>query len=466
MKKYILIVAFLFTPFIYSQDDIQTRLDNLEQTVLDLEIKSLFSKILFSGELTTNFSRENLKNYATAPTKRSNTLVSNTIKLNANSNIGKRIKVFTSLESSFFFGENLAESSPPSSSLLNERDGDHLRVTKAYFDYHLIPKSLITSLGRLPTTDGPPAHFYSLEDRLGTYALLTYSIPIDGAAVSWNISHTLDMKDSLIGRLIWGKGSKVNRDFPAAGLNASKFAATSSQLAEDNKYKSIMLEYSSKRFGFLSNDINFISHYIKGSLGRFAPYQLRGLAAGDYHLYEISYTDDELFSFDLYSMHLDMQNIFRTNFDFYLTHKITKLKSSGEAVATLIDDPDPTDSFGLGDKSPNIPSKFLGDTDKLTGYSTLLGARYKFTSNFALGAEYLKSTKGTLPTTSFTQAKTNIYNIIGKAYHTYITKTFFAKKVITRLGYTNSLSDFTISSSFASSTQRAESVYALITLKF
>ncbi len=480
MKIYTILITLIFSNITFAQADVQQRLDQLEQTVLDLEIKSLFNKILFSGELTTNFSRENISHHSTTPTKRTNTLISNTFRLNANSNIGKRFKIFTGIESSFFFGESLAESRAPDYSLLTQQDGDHLRVVKAYFDYHIIPKEIVASLGRLPTTDGPPAHFYSLEDRLGTYAMLTYSVPVDGAAISWNISKTLDLSDTLIVRAIWGEGERTNRTDPPLGLPAGQTIAFSGKQAQDDKYKSFMLEYGTKKLDPITSQLNFIAHFVKGSLGRFAARTQRGLAQGDLNVYEIAPTEDEVADFEIFSFHTDMTNLFGTSLDFYLTHKITKQKTSGGFTATVIEDNNTSDGFtatviednntsdglNIGDTVTGFPISFLGNTDRITGRSILLGTRYKFTQSLAIGGEYIKTTNGTLPTTSFTQAKTDMYNTIGQSYHAYMAKTFFNKKVITRFGYTNSLSEYELSLQYTESNKRAESVYGLITLKF
>jgi hypothetical protein len=467
MKNYILILSFIFSQSVLSQTDVEKRLNQLEQTVLDLEIKSLFNKILFSGELTTNFSRNNIVDYNTAPEKRTDTLISNTLQLNANSNIGKRFKIYTSLEASFYFGENLGVNSASSTnSLSTQVDGDHIRVTKAYFDYHLIPRSVIASLGRLATTDGPPAHFYSLEDRLGTYASIAYSVPVDGAALSWNMSKTFNFKDDVIFRAIYGEGQRVNRFNAAVGVDPGTASIFDGKLAKDDNYSSALVEYNTKRASFLTKDLNFIVHYIYGTIGSSPSAETRGLGvvSGDRNIYEYNISDDEFFKFDLISFHTDLTDVFGTNLDFYGTHVITKLRSKGEVTVTLVEDHMGGALGAAGTQLSSTP--FLGDTDRAIGRKTLVGTRYKFSPSFALGAEYLHATKGSLPTTSFTQAKTNIYNVIGKVYHTFLTKTFNNKKVITRFGYSNALNEYIVNTVYAKTNQRDQSVYGLITLKF
>ena len=48
------------------------------------------------------------------------------------------------------------------------------------------------------------------------------------------------------------------------------------------------------------------------------------------------------------------------------------------------------------------------------GGSTLVGSRYKFDDSFAVGAEYLFTSHGSIPTTFWTKSKLDIYSSYGK----------------------------------------------------
>lgn len=464
ISKIALIISSLLAFNSYASND--ERLNALEQSVLDLEIKSLFNKINFSGDLLTSGVYTDSEQNTSGLAKTNRSLIVNNLQLHATSIIGKRFKIFTTLEASYYHGEGLIDSSAPSHFINEEIDGDHIRVSRAYFDFHIFEKELVFSLGRFPTTNGPPSHMYYLEERMGTYPLMAYSVPVDASALTWNVKKTFNLKDSLSVRLITGKAHRGSRTAADSGGSAPIASNLANKKPQDDSVLSAMLEYGTRELPFGGKALNFIFQYIKGHLGASSPslvtaqgvgYALKPLGVTD-EFYQLSINGDELASFDIYNAYFELLDTFGTNLDFYVNYKYSNIKNEANFQLTSL-----SETSKYGDTGSGL---FGAKGTRTHGSSTLLGARYKFTNSFAAGAEYFFASHGSMPTTFWTKNKLDIYSTYGKTWHAYLAKTFYNQSVTTGFGVAKTDHNYEFTTGYIATQRKTNKAYAFINLKF
>ncbi len=191
-------------------DSVDT-LDSLDSRVSDLEIRKIMERVKLGMEFSTFafYSRSEQTTFA----KKANFSNSNRLDLLFSSDISEDLSFYGDLRSFFYFNERLIKSTPGDSNIANQTGlGSIVQVLKAYFDYRLFNNTLIFSAGRLPTTDGPPVHFSSAVQRRGTYPISSFSLPMDGLALTWNIDRTFSSNNKIISRTIFSPSSVIATD--------------------------------------------------------------------------------------------------------------------------------------------------------------------------------------------------------------------------------------------------------------
>jgi len=446
-----------------NNEELSKKIEQLEKDVLDLQISSMLSKVMISGEFFNTISKvDTFNNPQGKKNRHQENFVGNLI-LNVNSSIGSDVQFYTSLYSSFFYGSSVFSPDYSTGQITDSTVGYSLNVIKAYIDYKIWNERIILSLGRMPTVYGPPSHLYDLTKRTGTYPLIGFSVPFDGGAITWNLKQTFLLKDDLDTRFIFAVVNKGN----AADLDSGKVAEYGTdRLAENTYIYSYMLDYGTKRFPNISSDGRFILQGYYGKLKTFPALRTRGLLdselPGDHDLYEVYASQDDLL--DMYGLivHLEMSDVFKLPVDAYITYKRNWITSHANVLWRIVDD-------GQGGGA-------LGDSGSLGGYfvngkeagdSILAGGLYKISSKIGVGGEYLFASAGSMDSTYYTKTTTKFYNIVGDGYHLYYTQSLKADRMNYRLGYMNALSKKELAGFIqANNNKRAITYYAHLGLRF
>jgi hypothetical protein len=431
--------------------ELEERIEYLENQVTDLEINSLLNKIKWSGDFSTQYDYYNSKNSAPKellferPRKRIFGLWSNELFLNANANVHKRIGIYTSLRSAFYYNESLLNSRDVQDSLVDSKTTSYIQVNKAYADIDLVSsKSLIFSIGRLPTTSGPPVHFYSDKRRMGTYPLVAYSVPLDGLALTWNSQYTFGLKDDLVFRFIYTPTSIADYSNPAFGVQGSS-TKNYSDLINGSEIYHLMAEYRTKRAKW-TDDFSLIGQALRYTQGRIIPFETRAVlnaqtleqSSGtiqDTNLYEVYSDNEKLLSVKSFNLHIEGDGLFGSGLGLYASYKRSHIERKGTLKIVVLEDNVNDQASSTVGNVTDIGGYILGGDKSEWGGTRLLGARYRFNDKFSLGAEHIHGTYGSIPTIFQPYAVQGFYNTVGTGFHNYVNWNVFGETMKLRFGY-------------------------------
>lgn len=280
-----------------------------------------------------------------------------------------------------------------------------LVLEKAYLDMS-IPNSYFTvSLGRLPTADGAPTHYWDGRARMGTYPLLSYGAILDGAAITYKMDEFMPEGHKLAARVVYSPFSSINIDAQGSPYqippthNGSVGGGNIGTFAD---FFTLQLDYATGNLGFAEN-FGLILQYNKLS-----PLNVPSQTAAD----------NLRFGLQSSSATVEFNGIAGTPLDFLVSHLMTDLHSEGLYTVA------PGVSLGFGTAT---------DDDKVKGSMTLVSSRYRLGS-WILGLEYGHGTKGLLFAGATAEDITNMYGTPGDLYHGYVTKKF-TDTLSLRLGY-------------------------------
>lgn len=438
---------------ISTQANTNDRINKLEDKVLDLEINSLLSKILLSGTFRNSIEHYKTKNNMNGPNRNNSNVLISDLELNFASSLGDRVKFFSTLQASFLYGDKVFIGNAPSYMTDEQIDGDSMRIIKAYADLSILPQLLTFSIGRLPTIKGPPAEYYVMDERLGTYPALAYSVPFDGLALSWDIGNTFGLEDRLTFRTVYALNSKNSRSAPWDGKDSISVTGNSGKIAQEDRFYTMMVDYSGSYKKVVSK-MNLIAQYYEGTLGRAAVTRSHGLNNDTVNFYDMYSDDKNLGRVRGLVSHVDFKNILNSKFDFYTTYAKYWYKKLGDISAKIV-----------GTNTINSLGGYLYSEDE-QGHRLLLGLRYNINELTSVGGEYIESSKGALPSARFSIKKTDFYSFIGTGYHTYVSRHLYNNKVHILLGHYYSNYSNELNIKYVESDKRISNIYSLLTLKF
>ncbi len=437
----------------------------IEERMIDLEIKQLSSKILWSGEFINSIDYYNYTKEEPTDTKKVHTLMQSVFKLHNAMNILKGAHFYSTLKAGYPYNNNIFNTTDIQDSSIIKNKGSFIEVEKAYADITLISQELIFSIGRLPTIEGPPTHLYSTGVRQGTYPILSFSMPIDGIAITWKTRDTFKLKDKLSITYLAAPFSQANTSYPWDGNDSSKY---NNLIAKAGFLHILMTEYGTKRVPYIEY-MSFIFQTYEFSLGRpRAISDVTGPINPDYsddnNQYELSSLHEKLIDVHGIVAYTELNNIFNLNIDLYANYKYNYIKSKGQIKATVSEDNNGIPDLNFGD-SFNIGGYLIdGET---SGNSYLLGIRYTFNVKYHIGYEYLMSPFLTLPTSIHLQHNSDFYNTVGNGNHTYFTYTNNGGALTMRFGYMKAVNDYQFKlMKYYKAKYEIKNVYALLTLKF
>lgn len=276
-------------------------------------------------------------------------------------------------------------------------------LEKAYLDMSIPDTNFTVSLGRLPTADGAPTHYWDGRARLGTYPLLSYGAVLDGVAVTYNLDQYMPEGHKLAARAIYSPFSSINIDSQGTPNQVPPTHNTDVGGSTTNPIKdfyTLQLDYATSNAGFSDNLGVIVQHNVLSALNM-------PISA--------SPTSDLRFSLQSTNVTAEMNGIAGLPLDILLSHLMTEVHSQGTVVGA---------GYGFGTSL---------DDDKIRGSMSLISTRYRLGS-WLLGLEYGHGTKGLLFAGGTAEDLTNMYGTPGDLYHGYVTKKF-TDTLSLRLGY-------------------------------
>lgn len=444
MKNLTYILIFLSPLICYGEQKdfkaLESRVEELENSILDLELNQASSKFSLSGDFGINYDNYQSDGWTSNPKNRSVNSTNVVFELNANVKVSKRLSFYSSLYSSFYMNNNTVEVGPVLETGRPLGGTTFLRLNKAYLDYKIIPGSLVLSAGRLPTTDGPPEHLKDGDKRRGTYNSLSYSLPFDGFALTYKgDSSNKEHHYSLRG--IFNPGNVVPNTELHGGAEKGKEASVRGQISKPESFYFATFEYQTKAFRFvdkLTILLNYASFSLSGPKEQVSRGVLDANKAGDRNVYRLSHPEDTAYSAQNYVAYLELKSLFKSRFDFYTSFKHTNARKRGNIIATIIEDNE-GGALGAQGSTFNLGG-FLTNTD-ISASQQLHGIRFRLNDSLLTGLEYVNTNIGTTPSNFYNRRNTSLYSWMGKGYHSYVTLLFPTQSSSLRIGYVNFLRD-------------------------
>lgn len=330
--------------------------------------------------------------------------------------------------------KNWGDSDISSTALYNDMNRAHrpgtsgMKLDRAYIDW--VPDFILpiaVTIGRHPSTEGPPVEYKENRQRQSTYPSLLFDAENDGIVVTLGLERYTGLKNSGW-RFAYGKGYHSDDD------DSSNFSFFDDDNAGDTDMYATFLE---SEIPGLKNSLVVLSYahmtdLPSSFLGEDAPVSL-----GD---------------MDLYGVHLQASSLLESNFDLFLSWAGNRTDGAGESVdySAVFGAPPGTVTMGL--LSPD------GEDDR-SGSSIYAGVRYTVPytplKNPKIGFEYNHGSKYWM---SMTMASTEMFNKLatrGDAYELYYIQPV-NENLFFRVGYTMINYDYTGSGSHLGQPQETD----------
>lgn len=371
MKKF-MTMAFAASALVSGATSAQT----LEERVEELEMSRDLNIFSFSGQLENRvdvYSSKDKKN--TVSTKNTNkNLWATYFKLNMEAKPSDRLSFYGRLAMSKSWNDFAARGgssiATDSGSGGRDRAGTKLFVERAFMNYK-ITDSLVYTIGRMPTVDGPPYHFSAGTARSGAYPMLSYGSILDGMALTYGLK-TGDAGVLNI-RAIYTPTAFIDKS--ADMTDSNSVDSNGRKITNTENMFSLMLDYEGKATKAYKG-LNLIAQYMTGTLFLDATNEIcyTGSGAGipDTVCPGISTPSSSLrFDVDTLIAYAEMNGVGKTGLDLSLTWKKSSVTSSG-GLATL------------GGVFTSNTTETKSDDNVL-----LFSTAYNFSSKYRIGYEYI-----------------------------------------------------------------------------
>ncbi len=429
------------------QDDVNNIYDTLDQ----VETKTLKDRINFGGEYRLrydSFKFEDLvvTDYATGTqttrkTEHKDNLWTNRFRLNMDANISKSLKFHGRMAVYHAWGDH------DTNSVTNvHNDGnfstylgdDGLKLDRFYIDWipQGLPIPLAITVGRHPSTEGPPVEFKENRKRQSTYPALFFDGETDGVVATLGLENLTGLKNGGL-RLAYGK--VYNSD-----LNSSSNGIIDHKATDDSDIGAVFLE---SQIPGVENSLMVLSYAHVFDMPA-------NLTEGS--IYDAITLGD----MDFYGLHVQAANILKTGLDAY--------------VSGSINVSDPEDNSAYGGTMPSMLTN--GDDESNTGWAVLAGLRYEIPSqilnNPKLGFEYNHGSRYHITLTSGANDTFNKLTARGDAFELYYIQPV-SRNLFFRLGYTYITYDYSNSGSVAFKPEKydtldptVQNIYMLMDVRF
>ncbi len=281
----------------------------------------------------------------------------------------------------------------------------NVTLETGYLDIKFPSLSSVLSIGRIPTSDGPPAHYWDGLDRQGTYPLLAFGGTLDAIAWSVNLASLMPQNQSLSVRLIAAPFSDLNlggSGIPAYMRSPNQDTLTGLGVQTTKQHYNLNADYSVKNLSYVDS-INLI-------------YQLNYIDQLNYSSSTGSGSTLSVNNRNIQSVYLDFNNILQSNVYLALAHLWTGFDSKGLASA------------GKGYATSKAE-------DTITGSFSLASASYRL-SNWIFGYEYGSGTEGVIYGGNNLEDLSKMYGFPGTLNHAYVTYRFYGSAAFRVGSYT------------------------------
>lgn len=186
-------------------ESVDSRLDKLEDRLLEVEIQKQLNKVAFSGTFVNRFEYYNSKHSVPGTPAVSDTLklFSTYFALNIDATVTDKITLYSTVAMSKFWNQDGRNEAPGYWSASEQGSfaykGSTPMFDRAYMTYRFdIPMTF--SIGRMSTNNGLPANQLDGFPRQGTYPRFSFNAIFDGAALTYDFSsllpkdHTLNVR--------------------------------------------------------------------------------------------------------------------------------------------------------------------------------------------------------------------------------------------------------------------------------
>lgn len=426
--KFILLIVLMLSGVASAAE--KSVLREVDERLTNLELYQSINQIQFDLQLNNYFGIFKVKDRRPAQVasdysgvdEDQRTRMNSQVRLSANANISNELFIYSQFESNFQANSEFNTNNTPSSNTTFQRRGTGVFVRRAYFDYHF-SDHFSFSMGRLPTTNGPPQNVRNNLSRSGTYPLGSFSIPLDGVAIT--SGYQMGENNQLILRTIYVPGGLRADDEDQTYTSYQVMSsATASKLARDHEGITQMLEVRNN--SGLWEKALFIAQASLFSFGAFKDAYFdnidtqSGLAAGRYR---ISSDRATLSTLKVFSSYFQFDRPFYLPLTFYLSHSYTKLDRKGSLQVASASSPYTTlQSYG-----------FLSD-ENVSGNRWITGINFHPSDDYFFGLEYMDTSKFSVPTSSYTDELTSFVDENGTDYHLYCGRPFMNARSVMRIG--------------------------------
>jgi hypothetical protein len=355
--------------------------------------------------------------------------------LNVGSSISNTVKFYSRLTVSKFFNiyQQQGTSTGVSSSISTPNNylSDQIWLTRAYADWAMTP-SIIFSIGRLPTTDGPPANFPDGRSRMGTYPSVSYNNFIDGLALTYKGDSWMPQDQKIAFRFAYTPVSNLNLGGAATGQGyyrapwiGSGQGGLGAQSSTSMDAYAAQIDYDSGNTSWTENTNIILQYFQTGPFRTNNTAPTSGTNNGD--------PTDLGLSINMATAEVEFDGLFHTGLDLSVSYNYSNVYTSGtEYLPMLVSGTSssiplntyayvPYGGFGC---APNMSTGGLGCTTTYSGGETLISARYKVLAKAYAGAEFVTADPSNFYFAAGDDTLSGFYGTKGQGYHLYWTQMF------------------------------------------
>lgn len=340
-------------------------INNIYDTLDKVETKTVKDRVNFGGELRVRYDSYAYTNLPVitygAPTSLGNYLItgnddnnwSNRARINMDANISKSLKFHGRLTTYYIWGDH---DTIGTTNIYNGTNTAHLpgdttlKLDRFYVDWipQDFPIPLAITVGRHPSTEGPPAEFKENRPRQSTYPAIMFDGENDGIVVTFGLERMTSLKNSGLrfgyGKVYHSDHDNSNTPFLSDGTSDSKLGAAFFETAIPGVNNSL-----------------FVLGYARVT-------DLPSNFDGQATTRPVDIGDE-----DFFSAHLQAANIAGSGLDIFMSGSMNKTDPNGTTFYNYYYNPT-TKTFGL--RLDGLMDS--GSTiDSHTGWAVLAGFRYK-----------------------------------------------------------------------------------------
>lgn len=398
-------------------DKLQEDVNNIYDTLDQVETKTLKDRINFGGEYRLrydSFKYEDLRVSSTdgqppedLETEHKDNMWTNRFRLNMDANISKSLKFHGRMAVYHAWGDH---DTIGSTNFYNDGNAVHalgddgLKLDRFYIDWipQGFPLPIAITVGRHPSTEGPPVEFKENRKRQSTYPALIFDGEADGIVATLGLESWTGLKSAGL-RVAYGK------------VYHSDDNNTDNSIIDhgDTKDSNILAGFFESQIPGVENSLMVLSyaHIFDMPAAMIEDAAYSGIRLGDC---------------DMYGLHFQASNIANVGLDAYLSGSINET------------DPEDNSAVAWGGMPP-VSFLTNGDDEAHTGWSVLAGLRYELPiqalNNPKFGFEYNHGSRYHFTMTSGANELYNKLATRGDAYELYYIQPV-SKNLFFRAGYT------------------------------